>query len=431
MASFEEVPKIPTEAKNLFDDDQRDRVDHLDKTNPAFFAEREKNRYKKAQEIFAQYEQDPQSLAGEDMLHLAFLFQHGQISEDYNKAQKLASEAEKKGVEGATWLSSAAEDRYLVSLGKPQKWGTQFIHTAEGWRYATPLEEDTHSGITDEMRQSRNIPARDSQLRIITEIYPEPLSVNEIDKSSEAQRQWDSVRSEIENTADALGYEVDEGIKEPVIALNAFGINTHQSCEGHLDHGISAPWISIEAPDEPEERFVGQNDIFEKVAKKYNLPIEDVKRWHNEDAYREALREFSENGETENYQKWKERSRKLLYIIWDILDDFYKTHQATDDVRLKTNVESFEDMAEGNFRIFNGGDDYKSIKDVKLSEEEKETLNKRLEGYRKEMQDFAKFLRDKFFSDGENYINNKRNNAQERIDKEEMEKIQKQMNNDV
>lgn len=426
MPSFEEIPNNRIEAEKFFDEDQQDRERHLDKTDPTLFAEREKARYQKAQEMFARYKQNPQTLSVDDIYHLAFLFQHGQTPEDYSKAHELAIEAEKQGREEAKWLTAATEDRYLLSLGKKQKWGTQFMHTAEGWRYATPMEEDTSSGITDDMRQSRNVPARDSQLRIISEIYHEPSkAVMKTDKTSETQRQWDKVRSEIEDTADALGYEVDDGIKEPVIALNAFSINTHQSCEGHTDHGMSAPWISIEAPNEPEERFIGQNDIFKKVAKKYNLPIEDVKGWRNEDAYQEAVLEFSENGETKDFQKWKIGSVKLLYIINEILDDFYKTRQVPNNIKLQVNIENFEDMAEGNFRIFNGGDDYRSIKDAKLSEEERLTLGKRLDEYRQEMQTFANFLKDKFFSDGENYINKKRNNAQERIDREEIEKIRK------
>ncbi len=176
MSSFEKIPNNQTEVKRLFDEDQRDREEHLDKSNPTLFAERERARYQKAQEIFGRYEQNPQSLSVQDVLHLAFLFQHGQTSEDYNRAYVLALAAEKGGVEDAKWLSAATEDRYLVSLGKPQKWGTQFIQTEKGWRYAAPLEEDTLSGITDEIRQSKNVPARDSQLQKIAEIYPEPLS---------------------------------------------------------------------------------------------------------------------------------------------------------------------------------------------------------------------------------------------------------------
>ena len=70
------------------------------------------------------------------------------------------------------------------------------------------------------------------------------------------QGRWDQARNEIKHIADAEGHGIDDGIKDVVIALNAFNINTGQSCEGHFDSGMSAPWIRIEALNEPEERFV-------------------------------------------------------------------------------------------------------------------------------------------------------------------------------
>jgi hypothetical protein len=43
----------------------------------------------------------------------------------------LANEALAKGHPDAGWLSAAAEDRYLLSIGGKQKWGTQFAKTRE------------------------------------------------------------------------------------------------------------------------------------------------------------------------------------------------------------------------------------------------------------------------------------------------------------
>lgn len=167
----ERIPNNKTEAENLFDEDQQDRESHLDKTNPDLFAKREKARYQKALEMFARYEQNPEAVTAQDVFFVAFLFQHGQKSEDYMKAHTLALEAEKRGVEEAKWLSAATQDRYLVSIGEPQIWGTQFIKTEKGWQYATPLEDDAVSGITDEMRQRKNIPVRNSQIQKVSETY--------------------------------------------------------------------------------------------------------------------------------------------------------------------------------------------------------------------------------------------------------------------
>ena len=38
------------------------------------------------------------------------------------------------------------------------------------------------------------------------------------------------------------------GIIDTVVALNAAGIRTNASCEGHLHRGKSYPWIDIECP---------------------------------------------------------------------------------------------------------------------------------------------------------------------------------------
>lgn len=250
---------------------------------------------------------------------------------------------------------------------------------------------------------------------------------NESDETPESQKKWDKVKDAIENSADSLGLEIDEGIKNPIIALNAFEINTDQSCEGHLDSGKSAPWIRIEAPNEPEERFINQNETFKKVAEKYNMPLEEAKRMFNPDAYWEAMKISAANGETKDYQKWREESGKLLYVTKDILNDFYKNRQVSEDIKIKIDTESADDMAEGSFVIFNGGEDYRDINDVQLSEEERKSLEQRLSEYREEMQAFAEFLKNKFFSEGESYVNSKRNKAQDKMDQEKIQKIREKV----
>jgi 3-mercaptopyruvate sulfurtransferase SseA len=89
--------------------------------------------------------------------------------------------------------------------------------------------------------------------------------------SPEKISRLEKIRKSVEETRDALGLPVDEKIKEAVIMCNAIGLTTSASCEGHIDHGIPVPWIEIAAPNEPEEKYVGQKEIFEKVAKKYGI----------------------------------------------------------------------------------------------------------------------------------------------------------------
>ncbi len=242
-------------------------------------------------------------------------------------------------------------------------------------------------------------------------------------KKDNLQEKWDNVVNKIEMTADAEGYEIDKGIKEVVIALNALEINTGQSCEGHADSGFSSPWVRIEAPNEPEERFINQNIVFEKVSKKYGMPTEETRRMYNMNAYWEAMHECSKNGETEEFKKWKKESEKLLYVIKEILNDFYESREVSDELKIKTDSETIDDMAEGSFEIFNGGNDHRIVSDEIFSQEEKDALGSRIEKYRSEMKAFSEFLKSKFFSEGEDYIDKKRKKIQEKIDAIRLDEI--------
>jgi hypothetical protein len=68
----------------------------------------------------------------EDQLNAAMVFQHGDDSSDYRTAYELASAACSTGVDSkawpkqlADWLRRAAYDRWMLSIGQEQKYGTQ------------------------------------------------------------------------------------------------------------------------------------------------------------------------------------------------------------------------------------------------------------------------------------------------------------------
>ncbi|TPE44478.1 hypothetical protein [Pontibacter mangrovi] len=67
--------------------------------------------------------------APKDKFHAAFIFHHGKKSSLFKTAHELASEAaavkELKDDYLVQWLAKATYDRWMVSLGKPQKYGTQ------------------------------------------------------------------------------------------------------------------------------------------------------------------------------------------------------------------------------------------------------------------------------------------------------------------
>lgn len=205
------------------------------------------------------------------------------------------------------------------------------------------------------------------------------------------QRVWDAARKEIDTWADALGEDVDERVKEAVTACKVLGLNTGQSCQGHTDHGIGAPWIRFEAPNEPKYRYVGEQDMWIRIAKKYRLSSEKARRGYNMQAWQEGVRQISDNKETLQYGRWKKETGALRDRVASLLAEFYTGREPDTDIRL-----DIMDMG-GSFVIGNGGEDALPAEERNLGEEEKRALGTRLARYQSEMVAFGEFLRQKFF----------------------------------
>ena len=153
---------VSVELKELFDADQSDRMTMEGNwENPDFVskvAEKDALRLKRANEIYEEYRSNSITMSNEELVQLAFLFQHSLETNDYQKAIELGNAAGEEG----RWIAAAAEDRWLISKGEKQKWGTQFTHGGG----QAPMLSDEESGITDEMRKGRDIPARAEQLSV-------------------------------------------------------------------------------------------------------------------------------------------------------------------------------------------------------------------------------------------------------------------------
>jgi hypothetical protein len=170
IEEFNENNQSPeTELESLFNDDQADRTNKLRLENEELYLEREKTREVRAREIYQSFQEGTLQLSPLAILHLAWLFHHRGSSEDYKTALELAKEASEQGEDQALWLQAATEDRYLISLGKNQKWGTQFKKDENGeWKYLAPVEERE---VTDEERKEMNVPILADQLSTIKEKY--------------------------------------------------------------------------------------------------------------------------------------------------------------------------------------------------------------------------------------------------------------------
>lgn len=247
-------------------------------------------------------------------------------------------------------------------------------------------------------------PESKQETQPITESPQEPPeNLNESAKSPEKNQEktenqeknlkLEEIKHEVENIGDRLGRPIDEGIRETVVMFKANELPTSDSCEGHVDRGLPVPYVEVSAPNEPQKRFIGQNEAFEKAAKKYNITLEEAKTSKIDEAYWEAMKECSQNEETEEYKKWNKENEKLLVKGRDLLEEFYKNRKVEPNVKLQI------EEGVGNFRIHNGGEDYQPIIETKqeFSEEEKKMRAEKLEKYRPEMKEFTEFLKEKYF----------------------------------
>ena len=99
------------------------------------------------------YIQNGEIHSGHDLIYAAFIFQHGDCSDHYQFANRLAQIAMDEGYSDAKWIYAATMDRYLMSRGELQKYGTQYTWI-EGAFKLYPVNPAT----TDTERAQYNVP---------------------------------------------------------------------------------------------------------------------------------------------------------------------------------------------------------------------------------------------------------------------------------
>lgn len=143
--------RVNPELLRMFDEDQADRRNQpIDWT---VVTPRDEARRRRAAEILdAGGVKEP-----EDFLHAAFIFQHGEETADYARAEALARRAVELDPEftRARWMIAAAHDRWLHSRGEPQIYGTQFRKGEDGRWSLDPIDPDA---VTDAEREAYGVP---------------------------------------------------------------------------------------------------------------------------------------------------------------------------------------------------------------------------------------------------------------------------------
>jgi hypothetical protein len=98
---------------------------------------------------------------GEDFHHAAFVFQHGSEPGDFLLAHTLATVAVGKGHGASLWIAGATLDRYLVTIGQKQIYGTQF--TLPRGAGAWTQEPYDPALVPDALRKELGVPIRAEQ----------------------------------------------------------------------------------------------------------------------------------------------------------------------------------------------------------------------------------------------------------------------------
>lgn len=132
---------MPPETDNLkleeiFIDDQKDRERVYDSAEEvAKLKERDASRRKRVYVMMDLGEVRTMK----DLYRAAVILQHGHDAADFLTAHRLAVLSAIMGHKTARWLLAATLDRYLMAIGQPQVYGTQFEYSATEKRYQLKL----------------------------------------------------------------------------------------------------------------------------------------------------------------------------------------------------------------------------------------------------------------------------------------------------
>lgn len=156
---------------------------------------------------------------------------------------------------------------------------------------------------------------------------------------------------------------IEEGIKRQVYNFNLAGLHTSSSCEGHIDRGGPSPYVYVVADNEPD----------------------------------------NDSPEFGTWKKEIERTRELVSLK---IREFYSDRNTSPDLRVATkqgkvgfwiicNEEEFSKWREEVDELVSKKEKGESYSKIIISEGEKEDRAQRLLLYRKEMDDFSEFLKER------------------------------------
>jgi hypothetical protein len=141
------------ELARLMAEDQADRtLDDPKLIDWKIVGPRDAARLKRVKELYAQN----QLKTGADYYHAAMILQHSDAADGFLLAHELCVAAISKGDARAKWLAAASEDRFLMNIGRPQRFATQFRCDGPNCEFHLYKVDQT---VTDELRKALDVPS--------------------------------------------------------------------------------------------------------------------------------------------------------------------------------------------------------------------------------------------------------------------------------
>ncbi|RYG10316.1 MAG: hypothetical protein EOO07_22380 [Chitinophagaceae bacterium] len=142
---------IATELEKLYSEDQADRNVVGMNTDWEAISIRDEQRENRVKELLS-----IGSLGGgSEYYHAAMILQHATTPDDYLLAHDLCLIAVSKGEQKAKWLAAASMDRFLISIGRQQRFGTQFLSNKS---FRPPHLVQVDANVSDVLRKELDVP---------------------------------------------------------------------------------------------------------------------------------------------------------------------------------------------------------------------------------------------------------------------------------
>jgi len=205
------------------------------------------------------------------------------------------------------------------------------------------------------------------------------------------QQPWQDMEKEVGSWVDGLGMPIDPGIKDTVIALNLLGFKTRASCEGHIDRGLSYPWIDFETKNQEIVNLETKRDEInnqiaerrEEIQKKYpDLPIGEALHREEFADVKALYQEMHMLGD-----QIAHLSKSQLMPLKNLLEQFYKSRTTDPDKMITIHA-----LNPTFLRMYSLGGDWQ----VTRNDNERAL---KLKEYQQEMNEFTDFLKNQYFEE--------------------------------